>query len=108
MQGRAIAAKDRSGYTSEISRQIATGAEKKDTSCIHALTDYVDESKFAEGEGDNHQRQWEFVEGEECSVKFSLKSSIKFWEEILKPSQFVLNVIRLFVATYKNTSHHLR
>ena len=66
--------------------------EKRDTSCIHALSSTVDESAVAEGEGDI--RQWEVAEGEDCNVKFSLKSNVEFWEEHLKPSQFVLNVIR--------------
>ena len=38
-------------------------------------------------------RNWEFAEGESSCMKFSLRRNFLFWQKMLKPSQFVLNVI---------------
>ena len=64
---------------------VAIDAAERDISCTAARLS---------SENENPKRHWEYSEGDLCEIKFSLKSKIRFWENILNCSQFVLNVIR--------------
>ena len=50
-------------------------------------------------------RDWEYLQGSACvNIKFSLKRHFVFWEETLRPSSFVLNVLRQgYVLPLKST-----
>ena len=43
-------------------------------------------------DGDHHK--FDYSQNQNCCVKFSLRNHIDFWENHLKPSSFVLNVLR--------------
>ena len=62
-----------------------TDVGEKAISCIAVRSNFSDEGLM---------RHWEYSEGDLCDIKFSLKSRISFWENVLDCSQFVLNVIR--------------
>ena len=67
--------------------QFVINVEKKDTyrALVHSDT---------EEDTEINNRHWEYTEGEVCKIKFALKQNIDFWEKCLKPSSFVLNVLR--------------
>ena len=44
---------------------------------------------------DAYQRDWEYSEETNCvNIKYSLRRHVHFWEKVLKPSSFVLNVVK--------------
>ena len=61
--------------------------EKRDISSIIVLSDSGDDIEY-------RQRRCEFIEGENCTIKYSLRDHVNFWEKCLKPSSFVLNILR--------------
>ena len=61
--------------------------ERKDTSSIIVPSNSEDNMEHC-------HRHWEFMEGDICNIKFSLRESILFWEKMLHPSTFVLNILR--------------
>ena len=73
--------------STDESRSTVFTAEERDTCNLPAQLNFDDELEFS-------HRHWEFTEGQNLFIKCSLKANIVFWEEILKPSCFVLNVLR--------------
>ena len=84
----------------EAGLTLKTELRSIDASCQHVMpaerkgTFKTTAHSNSDGECEMHHRHWEFAEGHATCVKFSLKSNIVFWEEHLKPSPFVLNVLR--------------
>ena len=72
---------------SEERAQFATYAVERGTCNGRAPVDTT--------EGEAHQRDWEYSDKTDCiNIKHSLKRHFCFWEKVLKPSSFVLNVVK--------------
>ena len=80
-----IGAMDGIPWKARGNQAVVTDVDGKAISCMVARSDLRDEGL---------KRHWEYSEGDLYEIKFSLKSRISFWENVLECSQFVLNVIR--------------